>query len=203
MHHAISFQSKLNDFLICTPRKKSLKHQLICVKQGLVLVKLGKLEYAVEAGQSFWLPFDTLTSLTYTPNTIVSSVGVSSRVVAPFPKQGGYIQAEELLSALLNRLEIHNGHHERQVDLLKVVQSELTTLKPELKETRYTKQINQWQADKESSLSNELKLVLRVREANKQMQSGKKRPMVVESLFDGNDALLVSLEQTILGRELT
>jgi hypothetical protein len=35
------------------------------------------------------------------------------------------------------------------------------------------------------------------------MQSGKKRPMVVESLFDGNDALLASLEQTILGRELT
>lgn len=203
MHHAISFQSELNDFLICTPRKKSLKHQLISVKQGLALVKLGKLEYAVEAGQSFWLPFDTLTSLTYTPNTIVNSVSVSSRVVAPFPKQGGYIQAEELLSALLNRLEFHNGHRGRQVDLLKVVQSELTTLKPELKETRYTKQINQWQADKESALSNELKLVLRVREANKQMQSGKKRPMVVESLFDGNDALLASLEQTILGRELT
>lgn len=203
MHHAISFQSELNDFLICTPRKKSLKHQLISVKQGLVLVKLGKLEYAVEAGQSFWLPFDTLTSLTYTPNTITHSVSVSCRVRATFPKQGGYIQAGELLSALINRLEGLNGQHERQVDLLKVVQSELTTLKPELKETRYTKQINQWQVDKESSLANELKLVLRVREANKQMQSGKKRPVVVDSLFDGNDALLTSLEQTILGQQIS
>jgi len=200
MHYAISFQSELNEFLVCTPRKKSLKHQLICVKQGLVLVKLGKIEYALEPGQCFWLPFDTLTSLTYTPNTVTSLVSVSSRVAEPFAKKAGYIQTNELLTALLNRLEELKPKREEQIDLLRVVQTELTTLKPELRETKYTQQVNQWQVEQASSLANELKLVLLVREANKQMQSGKKRPVVVDSLFSGDDALFTSLEQTILGR---
>ncbi|KJY84584.1 AraC family transcriptional regulator [Vibrio galatheae] len=200
MHHAISFQSQNHQFLVCTPRKKSLKHKLINVKQGLVLVKLGKIEYAVQAGQSFWLPFDTLTSLTYTPDTLTNTVEVSSRVSARFPKQGGYVQFNELLTALLIRLEGLGDQRDQQIDLLNVVQSELTTLKPELKETQYTKQINQWQAKGESKLGSELKLVLRVREATKQMQSGKQRTVVVDDLFDGNDDLFSNLESAILGR---
>ncbi|MEZ8100479.1 AraC family transcriptional regulator [Vibrio bivalvicida] len=200
MHYAISFQSELNEFLVCTPRKKSLKHQLISVKQGLVLVKLGKIEYTLEPGQSFWLPCDTLTSLTYTPYTITNIVAVSSRVAGRFPKQAGYINANALLTALLNRLDELKPKREEQIDLLKVVQTELTALKPELKTTKYTQQVNQWQAEQSSSLSNELKLVLLVREANKQLQSGKKRPVVVDSLFNGDDTLFTNLEQTVLGR---
>lgn len=199
MHHAISFQSQHYDFLICTPRKKSLKHQLICVKQGLVLVKLGKTEYALQAGDAFWLPFDTLTSLTYTPNTLCSSICVSSRVVANFPKQGGYVQTNELLTALINRLDTVQDQRDLQTDLLAVARGELTQIKPELKESLMTKRINQWQVDQDSKLSQELKLVLRVREANKRMQSGIKRPLVIDALFDGDEILFTNLEQTIVG----
>lgn len=199
MHHAIDFQSQLNEFLVCTPRKKSLKHQLIKVTQGLMLVKLGKLEYAVEAGQWFWLPFDTLISLTYTPNTHVQTVAVSCRVRGHFQRQAGYIQANELLSALICRLESLIERRDEQLILLNVVQQELASIKPELTESRYTKQIKQWQSDKASTLSNELKLVLRMREANKQMQSGKKRAVVVASLFDGDETLFSNLERTLLG----
>ena len=69
MNYATSFESKYYPFLLCTPRKKTLKHQLIRVTDGLVLIRLGKIEYAVEPGQEFWLPFDTLTSLTFTPQS--------------------------------------------------------------------------------------------------------------------------------------
>jgi len=200
MHHAIDFQSQLDQFLVCTPRKKSLKHQLIKVTQGLVLVKLGKLEYALEAGQWFWLPFDTLVSLTYTPNTLTQSITVSSRVRTRFPKQAGFVHANELLTAVVNRLETIAERCDEQVLLLNVVEQELASLKPELTESQFTKQVNQWQADKASNLSNELKLVLRVREANKQMQSGKKRAVVVEALFGGDEALFSNLERTLLGR---
>lgn len=199
MHYAISYQTDLYDFLVSTSRKKLLKHQLICVEQGLVLVKLGKLEYTVEAGEAFWLPFDVLTSVTFTPATLVRSVQVSSRVTLSLPKQGGYVELNELSSAILNRLTTLADNRDAQVDLLAVLRHELTSLKPLLKENKFTKAVNQWQAKQPSQLPNELQLVLTVREASKQMKSGKKREDVVATLFDGNESLLSGLEQAILG----
>ncbi|EEX93739.1 hypothetical protein VIOR3934_00080 [Vibrio orientalis CIP 102891 = ATCC 33934] len=200
MHYAISYQAEHNDFLICTSRRKSLKHKLICVRQGLVLVKLGKHEFAVEPNQYFWLPFDTLVSITYTPNTLVDTIELSSRVSLRLPKQAGFIKSNELMTALLNRLRDVPATRDKQIDLLTVLQQELVDLCPALKEGKLSQQIAQWKYDGESSLSSELQLVLRVREANKQMQSGKKRPVVVEALFDGNDSLFTGLEKAILGR---
>lgn len=199
MHYAISFQSELYDFLVSTSRKKLLKHQLICVEKGLALVKLGKQEYAVEAGQSFWLPFDALTSITYTPKTLVRSVHVSSRVTSQLPKQGGYVELNELMTAVLNRLATLVANREAQLDLLAVLRQELTSLKPVLKESKLSQKINHWKVNQTSSLANELQLVLTVREACKQMKSGKKREQVVSTLFDGNESLLTGLEKTILG----
>lgn len=199
MHYAISYQTDLYDFLVSTSRKKLLKHQLICVEQGLVLVKLGKLEYTVEAGEAFWLPFDVLTSVTFTPATLVRSVQVSSRVTLSLPKQGGYVELNELSSAILNRLATLADNRDAQVDLLAVLRHELTSLKPLLKENKFTKAVNQWQAKQPSQLPNELQLVLTVREASKQMKSGKKREDVVATLFDGNESLLSGLEKAILG----
>ncbi|MCZ4293322.1 AraC family transcriptional regulator [Vibrio sinaloensis] len=199
MHYAISFQSELYDFLVSTSRKKLLKHQLICVEKGLALVKLGKQEYAVEAGQSFWLPFDALTSITYTPKTLVRSVQVSSRVTSQLPKQGGYVELNELMTAVLNRLATLVANREAQLDLLAVLRQELPSLKPVLKESKLSQKINHWKVNQTSSLANELQLVLTVREACKQMKSGKKREQVVSTLFDGNESLLTGLEKTILG----
>lgn len=199
MHYAISFQTEQHDFLLCTPRRKSLKHKLLCVKQGLVIVKLGKQEYAIEPKQLFWLPFDTLTSLTYTPNTQVEVVELSSRVTTPLPKQAGFVKANELVSALFNRLASIEALTEQQKELLAVLRYELIDLKPNLHESKLTKDLGQWHFDKPSSLANELQLVLRMREAVKMMQSGKKRPVVVDTLFEGNESLFAGLEKAILG----
>jgi len=201
MHYAISHQTLQHDFLHSTSRRKLLKHTLLHVKQGLVLAKLGKLEYALEPGESFWLPFDTLTSLTFFPNTSVQSVEVSCRVSAPLPKQAGYVELGELSRALINRLGEETSSVSAQNEIMAVLKTELTMFKPALNENALTHQFSQWRWDGlDSALSNEQQLVLKVREANKMMLSGKKREQVVELLFAGNDAIFVQLEHLLLGK---
>lgn len=198
MHYAISYQYNTYEFLHSTPRKKSLKHSLIRVEEGLVLVKLGKMEYAVEAGMSFWLPFDSLSSLTFTPNSKISKIEVSSRVTLPMPKQGGFIQPSELLTALLNRL-ISMESPQTELELLSVLKNELALVKPSLAESKLTRLVSQWKIGQPSKLDQELQLVLKVREAHKMMQSGKKREFVVDNIFDGKSAIFSSLEELVLG----
>lgn len=201
MHYAISHQLLRQDFLHSTPRRKLLKHTLLFVRDGLVLVKLGKQEYAVEAGHAFWLPFDTLCSLTYFPNSAVQLVEVSCRVTSPLPKQGGYVTLNELSQALINRLHDVDSDNEVRDNQLKVMRHELSTMQPKLKESQLTRHINQWHWDNQNSvLSNEQQLVLKVREANKMMLSGKKRTQVIEQLFNGDDNAFSQLEALLLGK---
>ncbi|MFA0520545.1 AraC family transcriptional regulator, partial [Vibrio sp. 10N.222.55.E8] len=60
---------------------------------------------AVEPGQSVWIPYDCLTSLTYFPNTQINRVDFSVRLTDTFPKQAGYITQTNLSLALLEKLE--------------------------------------------------------------------------------------------------
>ncbi|NVJ58354.1 MAG: AraC family transcriptional regulator [Vibrionaceae bacterium] len=201
MHYAISHQLLRQDFLHSTPRRKLLKHTLLYVRDGLVLAKLSKQEYAVEAGHTFWLPFDTLCSITFFPNTTVQLVEVSCRVTSPLPKQGGYVALNELSQALINRLHDIDNDNEIRNDQLRVMRHELSTMQPKLKESQLTRNINQWHRDcRDSALSSEQQLVLKVREANKMMLSGKKRAQVIELLFNGDDSAFGQLEALLLGK---
>jgi hypothetical protein len=115
------------------------------------------------------------------------------------PKQGGFVEQSELMNALLNRLVLLESP-QSQPELLQVLKAELADLQPKLSESKLTQLVSQWKPGKPSKLSNELQLVLKVREACKQMQSGKKREYVVQTMFDGNDAIFASLETLILGQ---
>lgn len=199
MHYAISYQNEHHEFLACSPRRKSIKHCLLRVEKGLVLVRLGKMEYAIEEGQSFWLPFDTLSALTLVPNTLIDRIEVSSRVSTFMPKQGGYVELNELVTAILNRLRCIGDKRELQQELLVVLRSELANLKPKIRETSFTQRISAWSANKPSTLPSELQLVLKIREARKQMLSGKKRDHVLTTLFNGDAELYNNLEKIILG----
>jgi hypothetical protein len=200
MHYAISFDSNCYPFLLCTPRKKTIKHQLIHVTSGLVLIKLGKIEYAVEPGQDFWLPFDTLTSITFTPQSKCEKVEISSRVIKSFPKQAGYLNSDELILGLLNRLTtIENSDIAN--DYLKLIMHELAIQQPHLIENQKTKDIKDWQ-EVNNKLSQELKYMLVIREAQKQIQSGKKRADIVAHFFHNDEALVDKLENAILGTKL-
>ncbi|UUM32127.1 AraC family transcriptional regulator [Vibrio japonicus] len=201
MHYAISHQSLRQDFLCCTPRRKLLKHTLLFVREGLVLAKLGKQEYAIEKGEAFWLPFDALCSLTYFPSSHIQLVEVSSRVRSRMPKQGGYVELEELTTAILNKLSQNHVNAESQQALLAVLRNELASTKTTLYESAMTQHINHWRWDcKLSELTSEQQLVMKVREANKMMLSGQKREQIINKLFSGDSAAFAQLETLLLGK---
>ena len=169
--------------------------------QGLALLKLGKTEYAIEAGQTVWVPFDALVGLTFFPNTLVQRVEVSSRVTKSLPKHGGYVELNPLTSAILDRLAEEPQCHQAQQKLLSVLLDELVNIDPELSENSLTMKLQQWSPVKgDSKLLAEQHITLKLREATKRIQSGAKKSQVINDLFEGNEQVYTQLEQTILGK---
>lgn len=208
MNFAIEYTSAYFSHLVITPRKKVLKHSLVSVQSGLVLIKLGKQEYAVEPGQSVWVPYDCLTSLTYFPNTQVNRVDFSVRLTDSFPRQAGYVTQTNLSSALLEKLEVTksrslktNNTEQAFKDMLSVLKQEVLSFKPLLYESALSQRFNQWNVD-DSNLPQEHTLVMVMREAKKRMQSGQKRTLVIDDLFSGKEEEFEQLCMLVFGEDL-
>ncbi|WP_299689744.1 AraC family transcriptional regulator [uncultured Vibrio sp.] len=208
MNFAIEYTSAYFSHLVITPRKKVLKHSLVSVQSGLVLIKLGKQEYAVEPGQSIWVPYDCLTSLTYFPNTQINRVDFSVRLTDAFPRQAGYITQTNLSLALLEKLEQTQAHtasanntEQASKDMLAVLKQEVLTFKPLLCESALSLRFNQWNIN-DSNLPQEHTLVMVMREAKKRMQSGQKRALVIDELFSGKEEEFAQLCMLVFGHEL-
>ncbi|WP_046223147.1 hypothetical protein [Vibrio sp. ECSMB14106] len=208
MNFAIEYTSAYFSHLVITPRKKVLKHSLVSVQSGLVLIKLGKQEYAVEPGQSIWIPYDCLTSLTYFPNTQINRVDFSIRLTDSFPRQAGYITQTNLSLALLEKLELTKSHSSSAnntdqacKDMLSVLKQEVLSFKPLLYESALSLRFNQWSID-DSNLPQEHTLVMVMREAKKRMQSGQKRSLVIDDLFSGKEEEFEQLCMLVFGEYL-
>ncbi|MFA0569669.1 AraC family transcriptional regulator [Vibrio gallaecicus] len=201
MNFAIEHISAHFSHLVITPRKKVLKHSLVSVRSGLVLVKLGKQEYAVEKNQSIWIPFDCLTSLTYFPNTEIEQVDFSVRLSDAFPQQAGYIEHTALSKAVLDKLSSDKLSEEHQKNLLSVFKQESLAFKPALSSSSLTEKVNMWSSE-EPTLNQEQTLVMMMREAKKRMQSGQKKPKVIDDLFAGKSEEFDLLSVLVFGHEL-
>lgn len=90
--------------LLFTPRKRRYTANLLYVEDGLVLVRLGKADIPVYAGQGFWLPFECLHALTITPDTRLHQLAVSPRTQHPLPERVGHVVLPPLLTAGLMEL---------------------------------------------------------------------------------------------------
>ena len=198
MHHALDFTSTQIAYLNMTPRKPTLKHQLLCVDSGMVMVRLGKQEYAVDKGEMFWVPANCLTSLSYFPNTQVSTLAVSQRLRDAFPQQAGYVKPSSLLQSLLGKLATLKPEQKQHEVLLSAARYELAELKPKLINTRLTNSLNDWQ-NKDSKLSAQTVLVLKVKEAEKMRLSGKKEQQIAEKWFAGETSAYQAASMAILG----
>lgn len=199
MHHAIDFQSTHFDFLNLTPRKPSLKHQLLYVESGMVTVRLGKQEYAIDKGEMFWIPANCLISVSYFPQTQVSMIQVSQRLTDAFPHQAGYVKASSLLTSLIKKLESLKINSEQAQILLSATRFELAELKPKLLTTRLSQELSDWQ-DRETKLAPQILLVLKVREAEKMRLSGKKESQIAEKWFAGELGAYQVATQAVLGQ---
>ena len=186
-----------------TPRKKAFKQTLLFVTSGLLLVKLGKNEYAVEPGQAFWLPMDCLNSVTYLPNTEVSRIEFSVRLADTFPRQAGYVDLDTIVISSIAKLgdtTIAEGYHSA---LLQVIRYEMANAKPELYLSKTSELYNSWSLNSQPELLNrEVHLALKLREARKQILSGTKKDLVAERLFGGSQTLLDELSMAVLGSKL-
>ncbi|PKF76863.1 AraC family transcriptional regulator [Vibrio sp. vnigr-6D03] len=202
MNYAVEHQNTVYSFLVTTPRKKRLKHSIIYVESGLVLVKLGKNEYAVEQDSAIWLPIDCLTSVTFVPGSTVSQIDFSVRLQDKFPTQAGFVSLPPVSKAILEKLSQQKLKDEEINNLLDVIRDESRTLRPLLDMSPLSMQISQWSADEESSLSKELLLVLSLREAKKKMQSGTKRNVVIDEFFAGREEEFEQLAMLVMGESL-
>ncbi len=143
MNYAIQSETRHYPYLEVSARKRALKHSLIRVEQGLLLFRLGKHEYAVEKGQTLWIPFDCLCGLTFFPDTHITRVDFSLRLNVRLPHNAGFIKSSELALAVLHRLQNCERHHPAFTHLTQLLMLELTTCDPKLKMSPLTQAITE------------------------------------------------------------
>ncbi|SDH93571.1 hypothetical protein SAMN04488136_13722 [Vibrio xiamenensis] len=199
MHYTISHTTERHDYLSATPRRRTFKHQLLLVRKGLVLCRLGKMEYALQAKQALWLPFDCLTSLTFFPESHIESVEISSRSSALLPSQAGYVTLSPLATALLDKLA-HTKQPDARQRLLAVLLDEAQSWHPHLKADEFTKAIAEWRKYPKA-LPKEIQLGLTVRESQKRLLSGAALEQVVDELFNGDMQTYQQLCQLMLAKD--
>lgn len=208
MNYAIQSETCLFPFLEATPRKRAVKHSLIHVERGLVLVKLGKHEYAIEPGQALWIPIDCLCSLTFFPTTQVQRIDFSVRLRDQFPHQAGLVEHSELSYAVLNRLrQLENISQDINAvevypHLLQVIKSEVQNFEPKLVDSAFNQALANWSPAVNRGISNEQHLALLVREAMKRRLSGGKQEHIVADLFNGRHDQFEQMCQIVLGKTL-
>jgi hypothetical protein len=202
MHYAIQVESVDTDYLQSTARKRSFKHFFLVVEQGMVLLKLGKSEYAVKPGQAIWIPFQCLHALTMFPQTQLTRIEFSARLTHTFPKQAGYIELGTLCQALLDRVKTCDRQSTVYPHLLGVLTDEVLHFQPTLTENHFSQLLQKWQAQCPTpieGISPEMHLALLLREAEKKSQSGARAEQIASQYFDGNLAHYLQLRQNLLG----
>lgn len=202
MNHAIECQHTYFPHLVSTPRRKVIKHSLIQVQKGLVLVKVGKHEYALEPGEAFWIPFDCLASVTYFPNTTATHINFSVRLMSKFIAKAGYVSLSNVTSAIIDKLISDRVSDEHRANLLTVIKDEMAFLQPKLVLSNLSSKISDWHPDDDSELTQEQLLVLALREAKKRMLSGQSTETVVSDLFAGNIEEFEQLSLLVFGETL-
>lgn len=202
MNYSLQFNHSQYANLVITPRKRSLKHRLLRVNSGLVLIRIKQSEYALEKGDTFWIPFDCLTAYTLFPGSDLVSVDFSARLSDPFPAQAGYVELAPVSRAILDKLSEVACAEAHQNSMLQVVRQEVCELNSELRLTELSAQFSNWSPTAPSGLDADIQLALKMREARKLLLSGTKRPDVVDRLFSGSEEEFDRLSELLLGQKL-
>ncbi len=193
MNYAVQFEHIQNQYLAVSARKRSLKHSLITVRKGMLSVRLGRNEYVTEAGGHFWLPVDCLASLTVLPGTTYSKLDFSVRLTDTFPLQAGYVTLAAIAENSLALLESNTISDEYRQILFRLMRFEISNLSPELKLTPISQQVSRWTPQDRGSLSADIHLSLKLREARKRLLSGENHTKVSQQLFGVNSEQLERL----------
>lgn len=170
------------------------------VHEGIVLIKIGKHEYALQANQSFWLPIDCLSSVTYFPGALTSEIHFSIRLPAIYSTQAGYVNHTSLTEAAIEKLRCSSVNTELQSYLLNVLKYECADLLPELSLNQFSQSFNRWRIGNKTEISNEINMALTIREARKRLLSGTPVSLVIDELFSGSQSIFEQIWLAMFGR---
>ncbi|MBE1273376.1 hypothetical protein [Enterovibrio baiacu] len=109
MKQAIEFHFHQADTLFVGGRKAQPHATFLYVHKGAALIRLGKNEFPVCAGQSYWLPSGCLNAVTILQGSDVSTLDFSVRTIVALPTQSGFFSPSPLLDGLMAEL----GHHQK------------------------------------------------------------------------------------------
>ncbi len=187
MHYSAQVKECHSNSLVVTGRKKSLKHKFIYVTSGLILCRLGKLEYAIEPKQAFWLPFDCLNAWTIFPDTKYYEIDISARVTTQVPKESGYVAINDWMLLLLQKISSTNPTESIYQHLSYVLLDAIKDIAPVLSMTTLSQEISSWAPGTPLSPAH-FNDILLAREIKKMKQSGKQEQVIVNKLFPDSEA---------------
>lgn len=185
MNYKAEYQSHTFSSLHLGQRKKSPYAQLLYIRGGVILLRLGRNELMLEQGDCFYLPFECLAQMTALQGATLDTLTLSPRLngtqQSEFPENSGKVTTSlthSLIEALNDASSNHSRTLEQQKRLIDVLLDELSYCKPQqmkapIKETA------------------EIKVQLECREIIRQVKSGKK----VDALIQDKPDLRAVLEQ--------
>ncbi|MDD1779705.1 hypothetical protein LRP49_00725 [Enterovibrio sp. ZSDZ35] len=114
MLQAIEYKTISADKMVIGARKKQSHSTFLFVHQGGALIRLGKLEIPVVAGQGYWLPLNCLNALTILKGSLVSTLDFSVRSTISLPSAAGFVDDIAFISELIAQLRTKK--HSKQND---------------------------------------------------------------------------------------
>jgi len=104
MPYPIEFQLHTSDHLVLPQRQRDPHAQLLHLYAGSALLRLGKQQWLLPKGASFWLPAECLYGLTRLAGSQLGRVCCSVRISQGLPTEAGFLTGAPLLPALLASL---------------------------------------------------------------------------------------------------
>lgn len=114
MSYPIQFQTLTTPHLAPGGRSRDPMGQLLHVYQGSLLLRLGREQWLLPQGHSFWLPADCLHGLTLFQGCQLGRLRFSVRVRTSLPREAGLLEGSPLLVPLLQALLSSPVPHEWQ-----------------------------------------------------------------------------------------
>lgn len=181
MNYKAAYESQSFLYLNLGQRKKSPYAQLLYIRKGIVLLRLGKKELMLEKGDTFYLPFDCLSQITPLKDAQLDRLRLSSRLKNEqntYPEISGKVTTSlivPILDTLYKTDKAASGKKrsvQQQKHLIDVLLDELSLCTP-------VPLLAPIKEDKE------IKVQLECREILRQVKSGKK----IDSLLQEEPAL--------------
>ncbi|KKD61563.1 hypothetical protein RN22_04845 [Grimontia sp. AD028] len=213
MKQAIEYFYQKADYLNVGPRKKQPQSSYILVHQGLVLIRLGKVELPVCKGQGFWLPSGCLSAVTVLQNSVISSFDFSVRSTVSMPNSAGYVLPSLLVAGIAEQLgktveSSWDGAHGR---LLRCARDYFSSVTPDDKYDTKTLQLADAIARLDGSerlkrsevlectgfSEDQIALQLKVRDCVKKMKSGQKLTNIAQQASMPEKELMLLIERTV------